>query len=172
MTTGSARGSRAAAAARTRGARRRQPLAGSCGARPARAWRSRAACRARPRPRCRARTCSRRSFGCSRRNLDGTAEISRVAAITYAYLIGIAAMAQAKAVLTRKHDDAGHTSTCASPLVKQAWSGNSAAARAWHRPEAAARRRPASNHVHLIAGGPRDVVTYRTLTQTERSAAP
>ena len=38
---------------------------------------------------------------------------------------GLAAvtLAQAKAVLTRKHEDAGHTSPCASPLVKQAWAG-------------------------------------------------
>jgi integrase len=37
--------------------------------------------------------------------------------------LAVATLAQAKAVLTRKHEDAGHTSPCAAPLVKQAWAG-------------------------------------------------
>lgn len=37
--------------------------------------------------------------------------------------LAVATLAQAKAVITRKHEDAGHTSPCASPLVKQAWAG-------------------------------------------------
>ena len=37
--------------------------------------------------------------------------------------LAAATLAQAKAVLTRKHEDAGHTSPCASPHVKQAWAG-------------------------------------------------
>lgn len=37
--------------------------------------------------------------------------------------LSVATLAQAKAVITREHEDAGHTSPCAAPLVKQAWAG-------------------------------------------------
>lgn len=37
--------------------------------------------------------------------------------------LAVATLAQAKAVITKKHEETGHTSPCASPLVKQAWAG-------------------------------------------------
>ncbi|MDB4986278.1 MAG: integrase family protein [Myxococcaceae bacterium] len=37
--------------------------------------------------------------------------------------LAAATLAQAKAVLTRRHEDAGQASPCATPLVKQAWAG-------------------------------------------------
>ena len=37
--------------------------------------------------------------------------------------LAVATLAQAKAVITRRHEDAGYTSPCGSPLVKQAWAG-------------------------------------------------
>jgi integrase len=37
--------------------------------------------------------------------------------------LAVATLAQAKAVITQRHEEAGHTSPCAAPFVKQAWAG-------------------------------------------------